>query len=103
MSMTEEQAKRCPRCTVPGRVVNKRTIRAHGGDPAGMFTMQCGNLKCRWYQTNWVVQVNTDGEVPERDSGHEPKSFPGLATTMTQQEAKDYIDVITKDMTVDGE
>jgi hypothetical protein len=81
-----------------GETVNSNTVRSPQGKPVQMLTMQCQNLHCRWYMTNWIVQVDEDGKVPVRDSGHEPKTFPRLNKIMTQEEVKAYFEAVAREV-----
>lgn len=70
---TYESAKRCPKCEQPG--VDIGSVRGPHG--SRMHTIQCRNDRCPWYQTNYTVQVNSDGSIPEPTLDR-PKSFPKL-------------------------
>jgi len=70
---TYEEAKRCPKCEQPG--VDIGSVRGPHG--SRMHTIQCKNTRCTWYETNYSVQVNQDGSIPE-PSLNRPKSYPAL-------------------------
>lgn len=100
--VTPEQAKHCPRCNQMGETVNTYvTPHPTTGRPTKVHVIQCRNLSCNWYQTNWVVQEDEDGKVPVRDSGHEPKTFPKLKRSLTQSEAMAAIEVLTREVPSD--
>ncbi len=99
-NITIEQARKCPKCSVTGAVTLKETVTDNKGKPAKLETLKCENGPCVWFGSNWVVMIDSDGNVPVRDSGHEEKTFPGLDVEMTQAEANAYVDVITKDMEI---
>lgn len=71
---TYEEAKRCPKCKEPGIDVGGNLRGPHGST---MHTIQCRNVRCSWYNTNYTVQVNADGSIPEPTLDR-PKSFPEL-------------------------
>lgn len=65
MSVTFEEACRCPKCGQPGASTKQIT------HPSGttIFTVLCENSLCLWYNTGWLVQRNRDGSIPERERG----------------------------------
>lgn len=73
MEPTFEEAKRCPRCQNPGQQTNSR----RQPDGSTLHTFTCRNSRCRWYDTTYVVQVNSDGTVPPPNT-HRQKTFPAL-------------------------
>ena len=94
--ISAEQAQKCPRCSAPGEILRTHLQRDQQGRAGKIHTMRCNNLKCNWYATNWVVQEDSEGYVMVRDSGHERKTFPQLATVLTQDEASALVDVLTQ-------
>jgi len=74
---TLEEAKRCPRCEEPGEHVaaEDRALRSIRG--AKVIKIYCRNQRCKWYNTPWTIQVNSNGTIPlallNRD-----KKFPKL-------------------------
>jgi len=70
---TYEEAKRCPRCKEPG--VDIGSVRGPHG--SRIHAIQCRTPRCKWFQTNYSVQVNSDGTIPE-PSLDRPKNFPKL-------------------------
>lgn len=92
-SITFEEARRCPKCDQPGQVQEKeeRTIVANDGKRATVRVVRCMNKRCRWFDTDWIIQVNDDGTVPVRE-GHQPKAYPslpGMTTERAQEQADD--------------
>lgn len=59
---TFEAAKRCPKCQEPGHQRHVERLR----DGGKVFGLECKNQVCPWYDTGWVVQVDKDGEIPDR-------------------------------------
>jgi len=72
-STSYEEAKRCPKCQNPGREVSSRRRR----DGSELKTIACGNARCSWFDTTYVVQINADGTIPEPTLDRD-KSFPAL-------------------------
>ena len=70
---TYESAKRCPKCEEPGADIGS----VKGPHGSRLHTIQCKNKRCSWYETNYTVQVNADGTIPEPTLDR-PKSFPAL-------------------------
>jgi len=73
---TFEEAKRCPKCDKPGEDM--------GGNPSAkqgvkVHLVYCRTPGCEWENTNWLVQVNADGTVPEAYSQLGPKQYPKLS------------------------
>lgn len=57
---TFEGRAMCPKCTLPGAVALVTTHR----DKAKTYSVTCLNERCRWFEVNWLVDVNPDGSVP---------------------------------------
>jgi len=70
---TYEEARRCPRCEQPGVDIGNR----RGPHGSRLHTIQCKTSRCRWFNTNYTVQVNSDGSIPEPTLDR-PKNFPAL-------------------------
>jgi hypothetical protein len=64
-----EEAVRCPKCDQPGMPGSTQA----GPRRSKILTYVCENKLCRWYGTGWVVQVGSDGSIPDRRQG--PKQF----------------------------
>lgn len=63
------EASRCPKCEAPGEDIKTNRI-----PNATVHTLRCPTEGCRWYNTTWIVQINSDGTIPEYVPG--PKAFP---------------------------
>lgn len=63
---TFEEAKICPKCQLPGEDASTVSVPAGGSIRPGTTAhmIYCRNENCKWYNTNWVVQVNPDGSIP---------------------------------------
>jgi hypothetical protein len=70
--VTVEEAKRCPICKEPGEETNAHRL----GNGQVMLTITCRNKRCRWNDTNWLIQKMPDGTVAERRKGE--KEYPAL-------------------------
>lgn len=57
---TFEDRTICPKCQKPGAIALVQTHR----DRAKTYSVTCMTELCRWYQVNWLVDVNPDGSVP---------------------------------------
>ena len=90
-----EDAQRCPRCDVPGEIMSTRNARDNKGKPTKIHILRCQNIRCSWFQTDWVVQQLEDGTVPIRE-GQEQKTFPAVRG-MTQEKAAEQIEGIVDD------
>jgi hypothetical protein len=80
-----EQAKLCPRCKLPGEVVNK--MPAPNKRPGTqVHVVTCRTSGCRWENTDWIIQVNADGSVPPPQN-HRPGTgvFSGLRPTSDEE------------------
>ncbi len=75
-------ASKCPKCNNQGELVQSTPARR------GMYESRiykCTTKLCRWFDSNWLVQIDEDGNVPERDIGHVAKSFPNLPELSPEQ------------------
>lgn len=63
---TFEEAKMCPRCNLPGEDASQVPVEPSGRIRPGTVAHMifCRNKDCKWFNTNWVVQVNPDGSIP---------------------------------------
>lgn len=78
---TLEEAKKCPRCSLPGedRKVIPAPAAAHLPRGTTIHLIYCMTELCPWFQTCWQVQVNADGSIPApKDHTHEPKVYAGI-------------------------
>lgn len=88
MSVSYEEASRCPKCGNTGESVETRP----GPNRSKIHILRCQNAVCRWYATDWIVQQLEDGTVPVRERQERaPKTFPKLIIPET---AKRYVDSI---------
>lgn len=71
-----DDASRCPRCQNQGQETSKKKERKFTNV---VFT--CKNPRCRWFETTWVVSVNSDGSITERTE--KPSDFPPLPKSRT--------------------
>ena len=88
--VTFEEASRCPKCDNPGEQKEKRADRTHD-----LYIFTCQNKVCLWYQTDWVVQRNSDGTIPEREVNR-LKTFP-VVPGMSQEKAIEQVKKTIKD------
>lgn len=58
-----EDARRCPKCDELGHNAGKQ----RGPNRSTIHTFTCRNEKCPWNGTGWIVQVNNDGSIADRD------------------------------------
>jgi hypothetical protein len=63
---TFEEAKRCPKCKMPGDDVSQTVItdKELKMGKATVHMIYCRNDGCPWHNTAWSVQVNPDGTIP---------------------------------------
>jgi hypothetical protein len=75
---TFEEAKRCPKCGIPGEDVSQQKVtnRDLKMGTAVAHVIMCRNDACNWYNTSWIVQVNPDQTVPVMDHSRTEKQFP---------------------------
>lgn len=76
---TYEEAKRCPRCGIPGDHTSTTPGKDRRGKPVSIHMIFCRTEGCRWENTSWVIQVNPDGSIPQPDSERDAmreKAFP---------------------------
>jgi hypothetical protein len=93
---TYDEARRCPRCGIPGDVVSKNVVRSQELRPGTTaHVIFCRNRDCTWLDTSWVVQVNPDGTIPPPNYGRDrqPKQFP---VNLHDSEVKRIVDGIEK-------
>lgn len=106
---TLEDARRCPTCEQPGKLINRRPVRTEG-IPRGTVAElnECRNDRCPDYlppqvvangdrmppsRNRWLVQVNPDGSVPPKGTGAvSDKAFEPMGeNSMVAQQARDRI------------
>ena len=72
-------ASKCPKCNQQGEQIAKNQSAPDAkGKRYDVLTFKCTYRLCTWLDTNWIVAVDEDGKVPERDTGHIAKSFPDM-------------------------
>lgn len=76
---TYEIARQCPKCGLYGEL----TRTDPGPRRSKIETYTCENEVCPWYGTGWVVQINSDGSIPERKQGG-VKAYPELPDAQRQ-------------------
>lgn len=90
---TLEEAKRCPICKEPGSQTGKTKETRENGRKANVLQMTCMNEACRWFNTNWIIQVNADGSIPTRTKAD--KEFDNSSRMVTMGER--YIERIKEE------
>ena len=93
---TYEEARRCPRCQQPGVEVGNRS----GPHGSRLHTIQCRTPRCRWFNTDYVVQVNSDGSIPD-PTLERPKHFPKLPNR-SDEEVNAMLDRLYNDTVTKG-
>lgn len=88
-TVTFEEAKRCPKCDQPG---DEQTNEARRNTTNGnmIHVIRCQNERCSWFDTDWVVEVQSDGTVPVRE-GRQQKSFPAYPGMTTERAEAEVI------------
>lgn len=82
---TYEEASRCPKCSSPGKYLSE----SPGPHGSKLHTIACGNSRCTWYTTTYLVQVNSDGSIPEPTTNRD-KNFPKLPERSDESVALQY-------------
>jgi endogenous inhibitor of DNA gyrase (YacG/DUF329 family) len=87
MTTTLEEAKQCPKCGKTGKVTKDSAHRDSRGRPCRLLTVECVTELCIWYDTQYFIQVNEDGSIPEPYSQLGEKQFPrhSVETQVTVQ------------------
>jgi hypothetical protein len=67
-----EEAKRCPRCGQTGVKIGDQPLASKPG--AKVESWRCENDLCLTKGEGWIIQINRDGSIPNRQAG--PKEFP---------------------------
>lgn len=92
-----EDAKYCPKCGVAGREMGTKVLpELRRGSKVILF--QCENPRCRWYESQWPVQVNPDGTVPLRPSKGAEKQFPELSQGQLAMGRRVLEDAVNRDL-----
>jgi len=74
-----EQAKDCPKCGKPGEVRRVTASRDGTGRPVELHLVYCTTELCKWFDSPWVVQVNSDGSIPKAYSQIGEKKYPRIS------------------------
>lgn len=92
MDTTETTARKCPKCGNIGEQVGQNV----GGDGRSVIkTMQCKTVLCRWFETNWIYSLDSDGKVKEYD--YETKLYP-TREEMPPKPSQDQLDSIFRNI-----
>jgi hypothetical protein len=93
---TWSDAIQCPKCRLTGEHMPKESKqvstrdgdgnRIHGVTPgAKLHKIYCRNPRCKWFNTNWTVQVNPDGSIPEPDTHRRPRQYAAPDAALAAQ------------------
>jgi hypothetical protein len=96
MNGTWQEAIVCPKCGLTGELAANESKqvsirdgagnRIHGVTPgAKLHKIYCRNSRCRWFNTNWTVQVNPDGSIPDPEERRGPKKYQPLDPALAAQ------------------
>ncbi len=87
---TWEEAIRCPKCDQPGN----DTGSVSDGLGGRIHSIVCENQGCAWFDTNWAIQILSDGTIPIREHAErQPKVFPKDGS-MTPEKAARTVEAI---------
>lgn len=105
-----QDAIKCPKCGLTGEHMSRESKqvgirdadgnRIHGVTPGGkLHKIYCRNSRCRWFNTNWTVQVNPDGSIPEPDTHRRPRQYqaPDAAFAAQMKSRFDAIEAATRE------
>jgi len=70
---TLEEASRCPKCGQAGNQTSTKPLTSGSGK---LLMFKCENSRCRWFNTEWPVQVSANGTIPL--TLQRPKQFQPL-------------------------
>lgn len=87
---TLEEARRCPECKEPGEIQQLLPGPRH----SKVHVYECKNLRCKTANETWIVQVNRDGSIPNRNKG--PKEFPN--SKRMNDMGKSYVDYLNSEV-----
>lgn len=68
MTVTVDEAAKCPKCGVLGKLRSTRR-RFFEGEWWDVGAYYCVNEDCNWFNTGWAVSSNEQGIVYERPQG----------------------------------
>ena len=107
---TWDDAIQCPRCGLSGEHMPKEKKQIGIRDGAGnriqgvtpgsrLEKIYCRNSRCKWFNTNWTVQVNPDGSIPEPDTHRRPRQYtkPDAAFAAQMKSRFDAIEAATRE------
>jgi|SRR6266487_815514 len=88
---TFETASMCPKCGFIGE--DRGT--SPGPKKSTIHHIYCGNARCKWYNTPYLVQVNEDGSIP-KPTNHtgEKKVYEGFEGH--DERARELIDILKR-------
>jgi hypothetical protein len=94
---TFEEAKRCPKCQVPGMEVREQKLAENKGK---VHFIECINPVCKWFQTSWMVQVRPDGTIPDmtKDTDTGERSFPKMSQEQIDMGRRVMEDIEQRDL-----
>jgi hypothetical protein len=96
MTISLEEAARCPKCKKVGKFDGANAL----DDGGHLNVYKCDNSRCVWLNTGWVVQTDKRGAVYERafgDRGHD-KSFPTMNDQILSAGQRTVEDAVRKDL-----
>lgn len=85
MNTTVEEAKKCPKCGQYGQQMSSTPVSTGPNSDIRPGTkaliMTCVNQACRWFSTQWPIQVNPDGTVPVASASYHKanKQYPTIS------------------------
>ena len=93
---TWDEAIVCPKCGLTGEHMPKERKQVGVRDGAGnrihgvtsgarLEKIYCRNSRCKWFDTNWTVQVNPDGSIPDPEERRAPKRYQPLDSALAAQ------------------
>lgn len=68
-----DEASKCPKCGLTG---DQGRVNSVARSRDRLIQMTCKNVRCKWYESSWSVQVRPDGSVPDPDTRPRQKDFP---------------------------
>lgn len=111
---TWQEAITCPKCGLTGEMMPRESKqvsirdaagnRIHGVTPgAKLHKIYCRNSRCRWFNTNWTVQVNPDGSIPDPEERRGPKQYQPLDQALAAQMKTNFENLEAATLRQDGE
>lgn len=90
---TLEEARRCPRCKEPGRLL---TVMPPREGPGKVNVYVCENTRCVSEDGRWIVQILPDGTIPVRQKGE--KEFPEMSASWLASGQRQVEDAVQQDL-----